>query len=622
MYTSILASASQQELPYYSRNVDKSIRCVTRTIISQITLCGDHGTLILYMATIKPRTTPPEVPTDIHDALKDFSPLMRQLLFNRGLHTAEAVQAFIEPNYDTDLHDPFLLTDMHRAVTRILTAMQAHERIVIYTDYDCDGIPGGVLLHDFFTALNYTHFENYIPHRHMEGYGFNIDSVQKFKEREATLIITVDCGITDHEAVTRAQELGIDVIVTDHHEPSDTLPPAYAVINPKRDTAYPFTGICGTAVAYKLAQAVLSEGKKLGHITLKDGWEKWWLDLVGIATIADMVPLVDENRTLARYGLSVLHKSKRPGLQHLIKKAGGSQKHLTEDDIGFTIAPRINAASRMDTPENAFHMLRTQDEAEAGAQVQHLEKLNNERKGVVAGMTKEVKKRMSVLTEIPPVLVMGNPEWRPSLVGLVANALAEEFGRPAFIWGRDGKGIIKGSCRSEGTTSIVHLMEAAKDSFLTFGGHHASGGFSVSHDRIHTLADALIDAHTQHTEERVPVQESHIIDAVITLDDITEHLITSLEILAPFGVGNPKPLFEIQNVTPYNVSVFGKTQNHTKLKLTTERARYDAIAFFTLPDDFSVTPEKGQVCTLLAYIERSYFMGRLETRLRIVDVVK
>ncbi len=554
-------------------------------------------------------------------ALGEYSPLIQQLLFTRGIHTTESARAFTEPNYDTDLHSPFLLTDMGKAVDRVLCALRENEHIVIYTDYDCDGIPGGVLLHDFFTAIGYTNFENYIPHRHHEGYGFNADSVLQFKERNTKLIITVDCGITDHEAVKKANELGIDVIVTDHHEPSDTLPPAYAVINPKRDGAYPFQGICGTAVAYKLVQAILEEGKKSGQITLKDGMEKWWLDLVGLATIADMVPLIDENRVFARYGLQVLRKSKRPGLQHLLRKAGGSQRHLTEDDIGFTIAPRINASSRMDTPEDAFHMLRTRDEGEAGAHVLHLEKLNNERKGVVASMVKEAKKRMSALVELPYVIVMGNPEWRPSLVGLVANSLAEEFNRPTFLWGRDGKGIIKGSCRSEGTVSIVRIMEATPSSFLTFGGHHASGGFSVSHEQIHTLPEALMSAYESLGAGLFIEGVGQNIDARITLLDINDTLLRSLDSLAPFGMGNPKPLFEIRDAVPSEVQVFGKTQNHTKLKFKTERGRFDAICFFKLPTEFSIVPEAGKPLTLLAHIERSFFMGRLETRLRIVDIL-
>lgn len=568
-----------------------------------------------------PYTVLPTISEAARNALGAYDPLLQQLLANRGIIESADALRFLNPDYETQLHDPFLLTDMGRAVDRVLKALRNKERIVIYSDYDCDGIPGGVMLHDFLTAVGHDNFENYIPHRHEEGYGFNPDSVPAFKERGAALIVTVDCGITDHAAVLAAQALGIDVIVTDHHEPSDTLPQALAVINPKRDDAYPFSGICGTAVAFKLVQAVLRQGREEGIITLKEGMEKWLLDLVGIATVADMMPLRDESRVFAHYGLAVLRKSPRLGLQHLLRKAGGSQRFLTEDDIGFTIAPRINAASRMDDPEDAFHMLRTRDEGEAGAYVAHLEKLNNERKGVVASMTREAKKRLKERSEMSSVVVMGNPEWRPSLVGLVAHTLADEFRRPVFLWGRDGKGIIKGSCRSGGAASVVSLMERATDAFLTHGGHHASGGFSVSHDRIHTLEDALLQAYEAYAEDISGSAHMHAADAVIAPADITDALFRTIDLLSPFGPENPKPLFAIPDVVLDRVTVFGKQSNHTKISIRTGRGRMDGIAFFKLPDAFTNIPEEGKTVTLLAHLERSFFMGRLESRLRVVDVV-
>lgn len=553
--------------------------------------------------------------------LNAFDPLTRQLLANRGVVDAVAAHAFLNPDYDTHLHDPFLFTDMEKAVERILRAMAENERIVIYTDYDCDGIPGGVVLHDFFEAIGYTNFENYIPHRHHEGYGFNAAAVPAFHERDAKVLITVDCGIVDHEAAAAAKVLGIDVIITDHHEPSETLPDVFAIVNPKRDDAYPFKGICGAGVAYKLALAVLTRGREQGTITLKEGMEKWWLDMVGLATIADMVPLKDENRALARYGLSVLRKSRRPGLQQLLRKAGGSQQNLTEDDIGFTIAPRINAASRMDTPEDAFHMLRTKDEGEAAAHVIHLEKLNNERKGVVAAMTKEAKKRLHAQSEIPAVIVMGNPEWRPSLVGLVANALTDEFNRPAFLWGRDGRDIIKGSCRSEGVTSTLKLMETARDAFIAFGGHHASGGFSVHDHKIHELTDALNNAFETLGNERSAGPAVITIDADLLISDITNGFLKTLATLAPYGEGNPKPVFRFKDVSPVRVDIFGKAKDHTKLRFESEWGTHDAIAFFKTPEQFDIVPEVGKPLTLIAHVEESFFMGRKETRLRIIDIL-
>jgi single-stranded-DNA-specific exonuclease len=349
------------------------------------------------------------------------SPLINRLL---GLRSITDVDAFLAPNYDTQLHDPFLLHDMDKAVARIELAMVNNERITIFSDYDCDGIPGAVVLHDCFKAIGYTNFINYIPHRHYEGFGLNTGAIDKLAEQGVKLVITIDCGTSDVEAVAYAKERGIDVIVTDHHEPHATLPDAAAIINPKLGS-YPFTELCGASTVFKLAQALIAHG----NYEIAPGKEKWWLDMVGIATIADMVPLVGENRVFAHYGLQVLRKSRRPGIQQLLQKNKIDQRYLTEEDIGFTIGPRINAASRMDNPEDAFNMLAATDVVEAGAHVDHLEKLNKERKTMVALMTKDLHKRLEHLEEMPRVLVLGNPEWRPSLVGLAANKLAEEHKR-------------------------------------------------------------------------------------------------------------------------------------------------------------------------------------------------
>ncbi len=558
-----------------------------------------------------------ETPNDqITKELEAYSPFLRQLLFTRGIETKTDAEAFLNPSYDNDLHDPFLLHDMDTAVDRILRAIKEEEQIVIYSDYDCDGIPGGVVLHDFFVAIKYKHFSNHIPHRHYDGFGLSAPAVEKLTEEGAKLIVTIDCGTTDIDAVSKANELGIDVIITDHHQAKETLPDAVAIVNPQIGDTYPFKGLCGSGVIYKVIQALIAKG----DFDLIPGQEKWFLDMVGVATIADMVPLRDENRAFAYYGLQVLRKSRRPGLQHLLRKQKASQEHLTEDDIGFTIGPRINAASRMDTPEDAFHMLATTDEGEAGMRVEHLEKLNNERKGAVSAMTKEVHKRMKAMESLPDVLVLGNPEWRPSLVGLTANKLAEEYNRPAYVWGRDGNGKIKGSCRSNGTVSVIAIMEAASEHLHEFGGHHMAGGFGVQEEQIHTLSQAMNDAYAAMGND-VLIDTQHVVDCVLTLDEITSTLIAEQASLTPFGMNNAKPLYKLENIIPREVAVFGKTKEHTKLQFDTNGYAKEAIAFFSLPEDFSVLPEAGKACTLLAHLEQSYFMGRVQTRLRIVDVV-
>lgn len=548
-------------------------------------------------------------------ALAHYSLPLQQLLFSRGITEKKEAEAFLNPNYNTGLHSPLLLHDIVKATARIHTAIQNNEHIAIFSDYDCDGIPGAVVLHDFFKAIKFDNFSNYIPHRHYEGFGLSNTAVEKMAGMGAKVIVTIDCGTTAHEAIEYANGLGIDVIVTDHHEPEADLPKAHAIINPKLGT-YPFPDLCGAGVVFKLTQALL----ETGTYNIPLGQEKWWLDMVGVATIADMVPLVGENRVLAHFGLAVLRKSRRPGLQHLLRKAKISQQYLTEEDIGFTIGPRINAASRMDAPEHAFLMLTTTDEGEAGTHVSTLENLNTQRKSAVTQMTKEINQRLKSSLEIPPVLVIGNPLWRPALVGLAATKLAAEYSRPVFLWGRDGNNVIKGSCRGGGGVSVVTLMQAAANIFHEHGGHHMSGGFSVKDESIFTLAEVLNEAHASLGNSALIVNEL-VVEAELKLEDVFGDIRTALKVVSPFGVGNPKPLFAFVRVVPKSVEVFGKAQEHLKLLFETDKGPLEAIAFFATPTDYKREPIALEPLTLLGHIETSFFMGRSQTRIRIVDIL-
>ncbi len=571
---------------------------------------------------MSPYALRPLPPSSVRDELSSFDDLTQRLLFARDIETKKDADIFFSHAYEEGLHDPFLLPDMEKAVVRILRALSENEHIAIYSDYDCDGIPGGVLMHDFFTGIGYTNFENYIPHRHEEGYGLNVHAIDALNKKGTTLMITVDCGITDNAEVAHAQTLGIDVIVTDHHEPSELLPPAVAVVNPKRtDSVYPFSGLCGTGVAFKLVTALISRLSTNGSIVWPLGKEKWLLDLVGLATIADMMPLRGENRLLAHYGLLVMRKGRRLGLQHLFREMRMDARTVSEGDIGFMIAPRINAASRMGTPEDAFRLLATTESAEAGELARHLERINNERKGVVASMVKSVKHKLAQRSSLDSVLVVGDASWRPALVGLAANALAEEYVRPAFVWGRDGRHILKGSCRSGGSVSVIELMRGAEDMFLEYGGHHASGGFAVREEHIHTFPARLnsVFAALQSGEERAH-PTAHQVDAALSLEDVGPELVRTLERFTPFGEANEKPLFLFRKVTPLGVHIFGKQKNHTKLSFVTSEGAIGAIGFFKKPDEFSVTLEAKKSYDMLAHVEESSFGGRREIRLRVVDV--
>jgi len=560
---------------------------------------------------------------DISEKLKAYSELTQILLSNRGIVSAQEAEIFLNPDYERDVHDPFLILGMERAVGRILSAVENKEKIVIYGDYDCDGIPGSVILHDFFKKIGYKNFENYIPHRHKEGYGMHLHAVEQFAGSETKLVITVDCGITNVKEVKRANELGIDVIITDHHIPGEILPPAYAILNSKQeDDTYPDDMLCGAGVAWKLVSALLQKGKEKSiswRVEINDGWEKWLLDMAGLSTIADMVPLKKENRMFAHFGLKVLRKSPRPGLQKLLKKAGSSQAHLTEDDIGFTIAPRINAASRMDVPMRAFDLLSSNDETEAGDLTNHLHKINDERKHVVAGIAKEIKKNLKD-RELRDVIVIGNPKWRVGVLGIAANNIMEEFGRPTFVWGREGSENIKGSCRSDGSINLVELMNSTSEElFVDIGGHELAGGFSISHEKIHLLEDELVKSYKNM--KKAVKEENITIDKKMTLDDVDWRTYKEIEKLAPFGVGNSKPLFLFEDILLADIKMFGKEKNHLHLHFKNSRGSgVSAIGFFMNAGSFETKLEVDKKINLIASFEKSVFRGRQELRLRIVDV--
>lgn len=578
-----------------------------------------------------------------NEDLAMYPPLLQELLSARGIQGREEAQKFLNPDYVRDTHDPFLMKNMERVVDRITAAINKGEKTIIYSDYDADGIPGAVVLHDLFKKLGYKNFENYIPDRHEEGFGLNVAAVEEFAKAGANLIITIDCGIADNLPVARANELGMEVIITDHHEPNGEVPNAYAILNPKQvDCTYPEKILCGSGVIFKFVQAILQKkhliknastqtpGAQMDEnfgagIEIKDGWEKWLLDMVGLATLSDMVPLTGENRAFAYYGLKVLRISPRVGLMKLLRKVNTNQRYLTEDDIGFTISPRINAASRMGVPMQAFTLLSTQDEVEAGALADHLNKINDERKGAVAAITKEVRKKITERGEgevMREILVMGNPNWRPSLLGLVANSLKDDHGRPVFLWGREGGTLIKGSCRSDGSVSVVELMEAVKESFVVFGGHAFSGGFSVSHEKIHSLEENLNVAYRKLMEKGAPEKEKVRIDKKITLEDVTWDTYKLIDKLSPFGVGNPKPVFLLEGIEVADMRQFGKEKNHLGLDFMDEnRRKISAISFFSKPGDFSKEPKQGGKINLVASLEKSTFMNKIELRLRVIDVV-
>lgn len=548
-------------------------------------------------------------------------PLTEKLLVNRGITNPAKQQEFLAPDYLRDVGDPFAILNMDRAVGRIIAAMQNGEDIVIFGDYDCDGIPGSVVLHDFFNKIEYVNFRNYIPHRHKEGYGLSVSAVTQFIADGVKLIITVDCGIGDIAAVALAESAGVNVIITDHHLPGAELPPAFTIVNSKQEgDTYHDNMLCGAGVAFKLVQALLRSGN---FKDIQEGYEKWLLDMVGISTIADMVPLVKENRALAYFGLKVLRRSPRAGLRALLNDAKVDQRFLTEDDIGFTIAPRINAASRMADPTIAFNMLAAEKPETAIAYARELERLNNSRKLLTKQMVKDAHVMISGRKKIEAILVIGKNDWTVGVAGIVAAQLVEHYARPVFVWCGEGEDI-KGSCRSDGTVSLFELMHAVPDGiFSARGGHEAAGGFSLLPGSEDKLEHALNKAHAALHKKESTASEYEV-DAQLQLRDVNKETHVAISALAPFGEGNAKPIFAFPHVRVSDVQQFGKTKEHLRIMLTDETgASVEAIAWFKTPADYkNAEIVKGATITMIAFLEESRFLGKVQLRLRIKDVLR
>lgn len=561
------------------------------------------------------------------EQLREYDDLTAALLFRRGITTKEDADRFLNPSYENHLHDPLLMKNMRPAAERLGAAILSGERITVWGDYDCDGIPGGVILHDFLKKAG-ANFENYIPHRHDEGYGVNEAGIEKVAARGTTLVVTVDSGITDVVAIKKARALGMDVIVTDHHLPGTELPDAI-IVDPKAhpDETYPFLDLCGAGLAWKLSVATLMVSDEL-RVKIPVGWEKWLLDMAGLATIADMVPLHGENRVIAKYGLLVMRKSPRLGLQKLCRAMRTYQSALTEDDVGFMIAPRVNAASRMGDARDAFELFTTDDETRADLLSKKLEKLNRERKAQAGAITRAVREQLASRQTMRSVIALGDPAWRPSLLGLVANSIAEEYERPVFLWGREGNHVIKGSCRAGlETEHVVELMTSTTDTFEQFGGHAQSGGFTVKEDAIFVFEDRLVEAYERMRALRGADQQTPTLraDAEVLPQEVTRSFLTTLEKLAPFGERNEKPVFLLRDVVLTDISRFGKSTEHLKIKITVpERSQtIDAVTFFAkgaLGKMGDAVP-KGSRANILAHIERDTFSRTNPVRLRLLDIV-
>lgn len=542
----------------------------------------------------------------------NVSNLIATLLEDRGINKDEE-EVFLHPDYERDTHDPFLFADMEKAVARLKLAIDSNEKVIIFGDYDADGTGGTVIFTDFFQKIKFENFAVYIPDRFHEGYGLKMKHVEDFIKGGAKLIITIDCGVTNYDEIAHAEREGTNVIVLDHHIVPPKWPPAHAIINPKKeDEPYPYKFICGTGLAFKMVDAML---KKYDFAVPKN-WQRWLLDVVAISTVADMVPLTGENRVLLQYGLKVLRKSKRKGLSALYNMTRTNAVHIDEMDIGFTIAPRINAASRLAHATISHGLLTVTNDEEAKRLALQLEEINSKRKKLVEEIYEEAVRQVKDDSKQEHIIFLGNESWPPGVLGIVCNRLVSEFSRPAYLWGGGGENY-KGSCRTYGGLNVVDLMREAGESILTdFGGHKASGGFAVEKKDIHEFSSCIREVY--ESGKHASAEDPLLIEAVLAVDDVSESLFSAIHQLAPFGMENPKPLFCFRHIKPIGAGAFGSNGGgHVKVTFRREDGTLiNAIGFGT-GTEWIERIQSGERIDMAAAIEENRWNGKREIRLRI-----
>ncbi|MDD5438433.1 MAG: single-stranded-DNA-specific exonuclease RecJ [Patescibacteria group bacterium] len=564
-------------------------------------------------------------------------PVAAGMLAHRGLFSSEEIGAFLSPSWEKGVHDPFLFKSMPQAVDRIFKAIESKQRVVIHGDYDADGVTGSAVLAEtlkmlisrpeesiktnpsdkFFSVLK--NLDIYIPHREKEGYGLNAESVELIAARGANLLITVDCGIANVEEIKRARELGMDVVVVDHHQFGEQLPDAI-LIHPKLPgEIYPFKDLAAVGVAWKLACALMEEGRNRGY-DVPLGAEKWLLDLVAIATITDIVPLVGENRVLEKFGLVVLNKLRRPGIRALVEAACWKRGELDSESIGFVLGPRINAAGRMEHAYLAVDLLLEENSEEAARKAAALETINRSRQKATETLMKEAQGNIQEI-ETQALIFAWSENWSPSLVGLAAGRFTDAWGKPAVFVGKY-QGVWIGSGRSIPNYDITAAVRDAGQGLLTrYGGHTQACGFSLAEDEhVRQFAEAL----RSHAATKLVLGDLKPFlnfECELKLDDIEWLLLDTLKLFEPFGDKNPKPLFATYGLRVLNASLVGASQNHIRAILKSPSGRTQKFMGFYRADLAGIM-EPGAQVDVVYEIGSSEWNGNREIQCKIVDAKK
>ncbi len=497
---------------------------------------------------------------------------LRQLLYNRGLLSSLQVERFLHPEL-VGLHDPFLMCGMDSAVERIYRALREEELIGVYGDFDVDGLTAAALLSEVLESPYLQgHVVTYLPHRAKEGYGLNPEAVRKLAEMGVRLLITADCGIGADREVRLATELGMDVIVTDHHRISDGIPPAFVVLNPRREGCpYPCKDLAGVGVTFKLAEALLARVWDLEEARRRLEPQ---LELVALGTVADLAPMLGENRLLVRLGLQQLNRSSRPGLRALISVAGLDGRIIDTDVIAFGLAPRLNAAGRMGDARLSLELLTSLSGSEAGRMAAQLETANRDRQTATSTAIGGAREELGRLVELPPAIVLAG-DYPAGIVGLVASKLAEEFQRPAFVIER-GETESRGSGRGVAGFDVVRALAESSELLIRFGGHAQAGGFALPTSMIEVVKARLEGSARGQLGEAAPRREL-LLEASLWLGEVGPAVYQDLTLLEPYGTGNPRPLFFSSRVQVRDARVVGG--NHLKLWLVDDSGTSSAIGF-------------------------------------------
>ncbi len=509
-----------------------------------------------------------------------IDPLIARLLLNRGIDNAESANHFLYSTLN-DLHSPMLMADMDTAVERVIHAIVNKEEVVIYGDYDVDGISSTSMLVSFFQSIGLP-VSYYIPNRVKEGYGLNNEAITTLVERKFSLMITVDCGVTSFEEVRHAADLGMDVIITDHHQLSDDLPPATAIINPARkDCGYPFKNLAGVGIAFKLLDAVRTRLLEKGMIDQrKIPGTKHYLDLVALGTLADMVPLVGENHTLVRFGLKEMAKKHNSGLRSLINLRGANIKQVSATDVGFFIAPRLNAVGRLSNAALGVELLTTSDGNKAKEIARKLDEENSKRRAIQKRILDEVLKRIEkeVDLENDKAIILASEDWHPGVIGIVASKVVERFNLPTILMNVEN-GQCRGSARSIPKFHIYNCLNSCRDKLLHFGGHEYAAGLSME---VSKLEDFKSDFQ-QKASKSLSENERTIsldIDAEVPLNTFSPDMVDEILDLGPFGSSNPQPIFLSRRVSFIEEPFFvGKNGEHVRFEVGSNGHMLEGIAF-------------------------------------------